>query len=188
MKNMITAIEALQSEVQLLRNKADILEKSISELKALLDNNFTSDVQNIKSDINGTGFTSPKELLEKYKDYPHVNKTLAKCNYIDLIDQRPFKKKNRQRLMIAIEGESKAKHITDNLSQDLKYLINTGIYVGQKFNNDNKAQFYYRVEWVNLDGQNTTVKPGFELRDEDFEGLPEHKRKNFTWILPGNAS
>ncbi|MDQ3192714.1 MAG: hypothetical protein M3Q58_14060 [Bacteroidota bacterium] len=104
--------------------------------------------------------------------------------YFDSKSPRPWRSSNRVKLIGQIEGTEQEDIIKEKISQACQSFINRGIYVALKFNNDNKTQFYFRAEWLNIDGQNTTIKKGYELTDEDFEGKPEHKRRNFKWILP----
>ncbi len=186
MRNINIAIDALQKEVIHFRDKADSLELKIEELK--LFTNETEGVINAPmSKENSQSNADCKTITARYPDYPYSGRFVAKSNYIDSTDKRPFKKKNRERLMIELEGEDKKEQISKYISQQLKILINDGIYVGLKFNNDNKAQFYFRREWLNIDEDGINIKPEFQLNEDDFEGLPEYKRKKFNWILPGEA-
>ena len=187
MRNINIAIDALQKEVIHFRDKADSLELKIEELK--LFTNETEGVINVPmSKENSQSNADCKTITARYPDYPYNGRFAAKSNYIDSVNNRPFKKKNRERLMLEIEKPKEATQITRYISQDLKNMINCGIYYGLKFNNDNKAQFYFRREWLNFDGDNISIKPEFEITEEEFEGLPEYKRKKFEWIKPGGAA
>ena len=76
--------------------------------------------------------------------------------------------------MVAIEGETH-RHRFNHMSQDLRVLVSAGVYVGIKYNNNNRHQFYCRPEWLSDDLK--SYKEGFEPESAHLAALTEHKRK-----------
>lgn len=188
MKNITQAIELIKAEVLLLQKKIGDYELTIANLDALSTDSVGETTGN---DILPVVYSQESKLtpllnMEEYKDYPYGKRTADKLKYFDEKFPRGFRMKNRLSIMELLEPKE-MERIRKNISQDLKYLVNTGIYMALKYNGDNKTQFYFRTEWLNIDGQNTTVKQGFELSNEDLGSIPEFKRKNIKWIYPGEA-
>jgi hypothetical protein len=99
---------------------------------------------------------------------------------------KAWRRKNRLEQMIQIEGEESGKRIKKFFSQNLNYLINTGVYVGAKYNHNNKTQFYCRVEWLSEDKK--SIKDEFAPSVGDMDDIPVSRRGNefITWVTGGN--
>jgi len=122
---------------------------------------------------------------DDYPDYPFSKRLAEELAYLDSKSPRAWKMRSRLNLIRLIEGRD-ADMTVKNMSQDLKYLINIGIYVGAKYNNNNKEQFYCKREWMNEDMK--SMKDQYKPSAEDLQDIPLHKRgdERITWIIGGN--
>lgn len=179
MTNILSAKNAIDAEINLLEGRLKICCQIREELNSLTDNNaglVVVPTMNLAPDN-----TTPKIDLEQFKDYPHNKRLFERLNYLDEKFPRAWKMNSRVELMVQIEGERSRERFR-NMSQELKMLINSEMYVGAKYYNDNKSQFYCRPEWLSEDGK--SIKPEHEPLPEDFGNMPEYKRKPETikWV------
>ncbi len=177
MKNIESAKIAIESEINLLESRLKICQQIKEGLLTL------SEGVEMPINIENAGATDSVSTvdLKEFPDYPVNKRLFERLKYLDEKFPRAWKMRDRQELMVKIEGPESRERFR-NMSVELKTLINSGLYVGAKYNNYNKFQFYCRPEWLSDDG--LSIKPEYAPTDEDFVPLPLYKRKNelIVWM------
>ena len=190
MKNMETIFTGIDTALSYLEGKLVKLEDILSKLRQVKSeiNDFSTDAV---SPANNIGVNAPVTITSNaeptqnnegdFLDYPFHKRLRNKLDYLDSKFPRAWKMRDRLELIRKIEG-STSELTGRNMSQDLQYLVNTGIYVGAKYNNYNQAQFYCRREWLNEDGK--SIRDKFKPAPEDLMEIPAHRRgdENIVWI------
>jgi hypothetical protein len=178
MNNVLSAKLAIDAEISLLEGRLKACETIKAELEKLSLNENTGQIDVVDNSLRTDQLNINPE---QFADYPFNKRLFEKLKYLDDKFPRVWKMKSRLELMVQIEGKDSRIRFR-NMSQDMKNLINTGMYIGAKYNNDNKCQFYCRPEWISEDKK--SIKPEHAPTAEDFGMMPEYKRKNelINWV------
>lgn len=180
MKNIMIAKEAIKAEVILLESKLSECRNVLYSLNNISLGEETGIILSIGENV------MERKVDERYKDYPFSKRLVEKLEYLDNIYPRAWRLKTRLEQMVQIEGEDYRIKIKRFFSQNLKILINQGVYVGAKYNNNNKTQFYCRPEWLSED--KLSIKDEFAPLQESLVDIPKNKRGNefIVWVTQKN--
>jgi len=184
MKNIETAIEAIEAEKKLELEKLIVYDDLIERMKKLKDGDYDSVTEqhdNLTSPGNDRNVKDAKDL---FKDYPRDQKLSAKLHYLDSVLKRPFRAFDRLEIIEQLEGKEKRMENEGKISQQLNSMIHNMTYIAQKYGSNPKT-FYFKVDWATFNGKEYTIKPEYEITLAEFEaaGIPEQKRKDFDWII-----
>lgn len=186
MKNIETAIEAIEMEKKLELDKLNEYDDLIARLKKLQDGSFEQQ-DNSENDHSSTSqVQNPKGGKELFKDYPYEASLSKKLVYLDSGFNRPFRSVEILNRIVEIEGQPVKEKIENQISQQINYMIHGKLrYIGQKYG-ANPYTFYFKVEWAEWNGKEYIIKPEYMITQQEFEAanVPLHKRKEFTWIVP----
>ena len=179
MKNVFSAKIAIDAEICFLENRMKTCLHIKEELEKLTLNEGVETVGCLSENTNNDTL---KINPEQFADYPFNKRLFEKLDYLDKKNPKAWMMRDRLELIVQIEGESVRSRLEKYMSNDLKNMVKMGFYVGAKYNNENKFQFYVRPEWVNDDGK--SIKSEYAPTSEDFGTMPESKRKNesIVWI------
>lgn len=181
MKNIESAKNAIEAEIGLLESRLKICLQIKEELNNLtLSEEIEMPINSNEQIVHGNSSTQkidPRQFL----DYPFNKRLLDRLKYLDEKFPRAWKMRERLELMVQIEGPATRDRFK-NMSQELGNLIKAGVYIGAKYNNDKKTQFYCKPEWISEDEK--SIKPEHAPNPESFGTMPEYKRKNelIAWM------
>ncbi len=178
MNNVLSAKLAIDAEIGFLEGRLKACQTIKAELEKLSLNENTEHMNVVDNSLRTDQLKISPEL---FTDYPFNKRLFEKLKYLDDKFPRAWKMSSRLELMVQIEGKDSRIRFR-NMSQDMKNLINMGMYIGAKYNNDNKCQFYCRPEWLSEDKK--SIKSEYAPTEQDFGMIPEYKRKNelINWI------
>lgn len=180
MKNVFSAKIAIDTEISFLENRLRVCQHIKEELDKL---QLPDDVGSSDYNIGANSIANQIGIdPEQFKDYPFNKRLFEKLDYLDQKYPKAWLMRDRLELIVQIEGENVRERLEKYMSNDLKNLVQMGFYIGAKFNNENKFQFYIRPEWLSDDGK--SIKPEYAPSPKDFGRMPEFKRKNelIVWI------
>jgi len=183
MENLIAAKSAIQAEIILLENRLKKCREVESTIDSLIENqDITTPSAVADSTSNSSNSPAAKIDLIQHPDYPFNKRMVERLKYLDVKFPKAWNVKVRLEQIVQIEGEEVRSRLKINMSQDMNYLVRTGIYLAFRYNNDRRCQFYVRPEWINDEGGVKTLKPEFAPDPKDLENIPEYKLKSITWI------
>lgn len=180
MKHVLSAKIAINAEISFLENRLKVCQHIKEELDKLqLPDDIGISDYNIGTNSSATQISIDPE---QFKDYPFNKRLQERLYYLDQKYPKAWLMRDRLELIVQIEGETVRARLEKSMSNDLKNLVQLGFYVGAKFNNENKFQFYVRPEWRSDDGK--SIKPEYAPTPKDFGTMPEYKRKKelIVWI------
>lgn len=125
------------------------MEAEILERYAKIDE-LTAEVKSLTQAINtlrgypqdGPSHGIPANYVEIFPEYPVAGSLWDKYNYLEDINLRFWSKKELDQLIIDIEGQELAEKTLKNNTQKINSLINKGLIIAAKFNNDARFTFY----------------------------------------------
>ena len=175
MQHLNTAKASIDKEISLLETRLNSCKIIQQELDKIILNENSENL--IAEKINGNEFN-----IEEYKDYPLNKRLFEKLHYLDQKFPKAWLMRDRLELIIKIEGENARERLEKYMSNDLKSYIKSGIYIGAKYANINKLQFYVRPEWMEKDGKSIMIEHA--PNEKDLGNLPEYKRKSemIVWM------
>ena len=183
MENITSAKTAIEAEIFVLENKLVQCKSILSQLESLALSKEIGVALTLTKNVNSNAVneSEKKGINEDFKDYPFSKRLIEKLKYLDDKFPKAWRRKNRLEQMIQIEGEEAGKKLKKFFSQNLNTLINSGVYVGAKYNHNNKTQFYCRVEWLNEDKK--SIKDEYVPSVDDMDDIPLSRRGNefITW-------
>ena len=183
MENLIAAKSAIQAEIILLENRLRKCREVESTIDSLIENqDIATPPTVVDSTSNSNKSTVANIDISQYPDYPFNQRMVERLKYLDNKFPKAWNIKVRLEQIVQIEGEEVRSRLKINMSQDMNYLVRTGIYLAFRYNNDRRCQFYVRPEWVNDEDGVKSIKPEFAPDPKDLENIPEYKLKSITWI------
>jgi hypothetical protein len=184
MKNIEIAIEAIEAERKLELVRMNEYDELIARLKKLQTGDLNND-SNSKRDLISPNIGLATLDPEKFfAGYPLEMRLSEKLKFISTALNRPFRALTCLDLVELKEGKAKRDMYETRMSQQLNYQVKNMTYIGQKYGS-NKYTFYFKKEWCHWNGTEYNILPEYEITPEEFKaaGIPEHKRKDFKWII-----
>lgn len=176
MENISIAIMHIELQIKELEVKLANYKKA---LQLLIGEVSVEEISTTNDMAIVTALPDSEEGLIKsspeYHDYPSSEKLHVRMNYLDVKFPYAFTMITRKELLIRVEGRKNAGRYS-NFSFDMKNLVNTGHYIGIKFNKNNRHQVYVKPNWINDEENNRHFVSGHQPKEEDIKHIPVGRR------------
>ncbi len=184
MKNIETAIEAIEAEKKVELGKVNEYDDLITRLKNLQNGNFNSNAGSEDIHTSADNVQKHPDRKDFFKGYPGEMKLSDKLLFLATTLNKPFRSVTCLELIEEQEGKARREEYEGRISQQLNYLVQNMTFIGQKYGS-NKNTFYFKRAWADWNGTQFIIRPEYEIKPEEFEAadIPDYKRKDVKWIV-----